>query len=288
MLREALSYPTRKPNGPRSVLVGGGIVFVVSLFGLSTVLEGPLTYAALLGILPWVFLRGYYVRVVRTTIGRDRPTPPPFDDPGRLFRDGLASLLISTCYLLPAAVVLGPLAYTRGLGRDPATLFSAVGLPTALANAALSATDVLALFAVMYLLGSLYALPVAVARYAYTGTFRAAFGLRTVVSGALTEDYAVAWALSLLLQVVLFPFAYAFRALLVGFFLHFVVAAGVRYCYGQGVGSALRLEPVGPEWTGAAESTQPAGDALASPSAGVDAPSTGGVEVGVGGEGERT
>ena len=74
MLREALSYPTRKPNGPRSVLVGGGIVFVVSLFGLSTVLEGPLTYAALLGILPWVFLRGYYVRVVRTTIGRDRPT----------------------------------------------------------------------------------------------------------------------------------------------------------------------------------------------------------------------
>ena len=73
MLREALSYPTRKPNGPRSVLVGGGIVFVVSLFGLSTVLEGPLTYAALLGILPLVFLRGYYVRVVRTTIGRSRP-----------------------------------------------------------------------------------------------------------------------------------------------------------------------------------------------------------------------
>ena len=91
---------------------------------------------------------------------------------------------------------------------------------------------VVALFAVMYLLGALYTLPVAVARYAHTGRVRAAFGLRTVVSGALTENYAVARALSLLLQVLLFPFAYAFRAVLVGFFLHFVVAAGVRYCYG--------------------------------------------------------
>ena len=145
-----------------------------------------------------------------------------------------------------------------------------------------------ALFAVMYLLGALYALPVAVARYAHTGRVRAAFGLRTVVSGALTEDYAVARALSLLLQVLLFPFAYAFRAVLVGFFLHFVVAAGVRYCYGQGVGDALGLGSVTPEWTGTDPDTPPAGDALASPSAGVDVLSTGGEEVGVGDEGERT
>ena len=147
---------------------------------------------------------------------------------------------------------------------------------------------VVALFAVMYLLGALYALPVAVARYAHTGRVRAAFDLRTVVSGALTEDYAVARALSLLLQVLLFPFAYAFRAVLVGFFLHFVVAAGVRYCYGQGVGDALGLESVTPEWTGTDPDTQPASDALASPSAGIDAPSTGGEEVGIGDKGERT
>ena len=162
MLRAALSYSTRKPNGPRSVLVGGGIVFVVNLFGLSSVLDSPLTYAGLLGVLPWVVLRGYYVRVVKTTIGRDRPTPPPFDDIGRLFRNGLASLLISACYLLPAAVVLAPLAYARALGRDPAALFAAAGLPTVLANAALSVTGVVALFAVMYLLGALYALVTAV------------------------------------------------------------------------------------------------------------------------------
>ena len=117
LLRAALSYSTRKPNGPRSVLVGGGIVFVVNLFGLSSVLDAPLTYAGLLGILPWVVLRGYYVRVVRTALGWDRPTPPPFDDIGRLFRNGLVSLLISACYLLPAAVVLAPLAYGRALAE---------------------------------------------------------------------------------------------------------------------------------------------------------------------------
>jgi len=66
------------------------------------------------------------------------------------------------------------------------------------------------------------------------------------------------------------PVAYAFRDVLVGFFLHFVVAAGVRYCYGQGVGDALGLEPVGPEWTDADEAARTAGDALTSTGADVD------------------
>lgn len=247
MFREALSYPTRKPKGPRSVLLGGSVIFLVSLFGLSSLLEGTLSYVALLGIVPWLFLRGYYVRVVRTTIGRDRPTPPPFDEPKRLFRDGGFSLLISVCYLLPGAVVVGPLVVARALGTDAGSVYGQIGLPTALANAALSVTGFLAIVAAMYLIGALYALPVAVARFAYHDRVRSAFAVRQVASTALTEDYAVAWAVSLLLQVLLFPFAYAFRAVLVGFFLHFVVAAGARYCYGQGVGDALGLEPVVPD-----------------------------------------
>jgi hypothetical protein len=42
------------------------------------------------------------------------------------------------------------------------------------------------------------------------------------------------------------------------------------------------------EWSGTDPDTQPAGDALASPSAGVDAALTGGEEVGAGDKGERT
>ena len=227
--------------------MGGGLVFVVFLFALPVALDGPARFAALLGVVPYVFLRGYYVRIVRTTIGRDRPTPPPFGRLRRLFRDGTVSLLVTAVYLLPGVVVVGPLVYARALGTDLGAVYGELGLPSTLANAAVSATGFLAIIAFMYLIGALYAVPVGVARYAYTGRVRAAFAVRRVVSGALSEDYAVAWAVALLLQALLFPFAYALRALLVGFFLHFIVSAGLRYCYGQGVGAARGLEPLVPD-----------------------------------------
>ena len=244
MLRAALSYPTRNPDGPRSVLLGGGLVFLASLFSATSLLGGPVSLVALVGVLPWLALRGYYVRVLRTSIGRDRPTPPPMTDGGRLLRDGAVAVGISAVYLLPGAVVLGPLVYARAVGTDVGTLYAEVGLQALLADAVLSATGFLALLAAMYLLGALYATPVAVARFAYEDRLGAAFELRHVVDGALTEDYAVAWAAALLLQVVLFPIAYVFRAAIVGFFFHFVVAVAVRYCYARGVGEGSDLEPL--------------------------------------------
>lgn len=261
MFRSALSYPTRKPEGPRSVLIGGVLVILTFLFGVASALGDSLGVVVLLGVLPYVALRGYYVRVVRTTIGRDRPTPPAFEDAGRLLRDGLASLIISGVYLLPGVLVIAPFAYARWAGTDLGTVYANLGLPGALANAALSVTSVLVLFAAMYLIGVFYGVPVAVARFAYADRLGAAFELRTVVGAAFTEDYAVAWAVSLVLQVLLFPVAYAFRVALVGFFLHFVVAAGARYCYGQGVGAALDLEPVVPERTDADRTPATPGDA---------------------------
>ena len=244
MLRAALSYPTRNPDGPRSVLIGGALVFLASVFGATSLLEGPVSLVALVGVLPWLVLRGYYVRVLRTSIGRDRPTPPPMADGGRLLRDGAVAVGISAAYLLPGAVVLGPLVYARAIGTDVGTLYAEVGLPAVLADAVLSATGFLALLAAMYLLGALYATPVAVARFAYEDRLGAAFELRRVVDGALTEDYAVARAAALLFQVILFPIAYVFRAAIVGFFFHFVVAVAVRYCYARGVGEGSDLEPL--------------------------------------------
>jgi len=256
VLRAALSYPTRNPDGPRSVLLGGALVFLASVFGATSLLEGPVSLVALVGVLPWLALRGYYVRVLRTSIGRDRPTPPPMADGGRLLRDGAVAIGISAAYLLPGAVVLGPLVYARAVGTDVGTLYAEVGLPAVLADAVLSATGFLALLAAMYLLGALYATPVAVARFAYEDRLGAAFELRRVVDGALTEDYAVAWAATLLLQVVLFPIAYVFRAAIVGFFFHFVIAVAVRFCYARGVGEGSDLEPLAQptdEAAGAAE-----------------------------------
>jgi len=272
MVRAALSYPSRRPDGPRSVLLGSGLVVLTAVLGVTTTLDGPVGAVALLGVVPWLVLRGYYVHVIRTTIGRDRPTPPALEHGGRLLRDGLTSVFISGVYLLPGLAVIGPLVYARAVGTDLATLYGAVGLPTALANAALSATGVLALFAAMYLIGALYATPVAVARFAHADRIGAAFEARDVIDGALTEDYAVAWAISLGLQVLLFPVAYVLRAALVGFVLHFVVAVAVRYCYGQGVGAGLDLPPAVPDPTGPGAVDPTPGDARTptSPDQGVD------------------
>ena len=242
MFRASLSYAVRRN---RAVVAGGGLVLVTFPFALAAAAEGRLRYLALLGLLPWLLLRGYYVRVIRTTVGREHPTLPPFDRPRRLLRDGLGSLIVAGCYLLPGAVVLGPLAYARAVGTDVGTLVG--GLPSPAADVAVSATGVVVVVALMYSFGALYTIPVAVTRFAHADRLRAAFDLRRVVAGALTEDYAVAWGISMVLQALGFPLAYALRLLLVGFALHFVVGAAVRYCYGQGVGAGLGLSPVVPD-----------------------------------------
>jgi hypothetical protein len=265
MLRAALSYPTRKPDGPRSVLLGGGLVFLTMLLWLPALLGGTVGLVAILGVFPWLALRGYYVRVLRTSAGRDRPTPPPLDDADRLLRDGATAVAIAAAYLLPGVLVLGPLVYARAVGADLPTLYTAAGMSEGLANAAVSATGFVAIVAVMSLIGALYATPVAVTRFAREDRVAAAFEGRRVVAGALTEDYAVAWAIALLVQVVLFPIALALRAVLVGFFLQFVVAVGVRYCYARGVGHGLDLDPVAPATEERTRGQDTSGDTRGSP-----------------------
>lgn len=244
MFREALDYPTRPTEGGRSVILGGLTLIVIAAFVAITGLETPYAYLALLGVLPWLLVRGYYVRIVRTTIGRDRPTPPRFGDVRRLLIDGSRAVLISAVYLLPGAVVLGPLVAIQVFEIDLATYVVDLTIPESALTVVVSLVGILAVGAFMFLLGALYVLPIAVARFAHSDDLGAAFEFRTIVSGALTEDYAIAWGVSFLLQALLLPIAYLLRIILVGFFLQFLVVSGVRYCYGQGVGAALGLDPV--------------------------------------------
>lgn len=244
MLREALDYPTRSPEGGRSVIVGGLVVVVITAFLGAAALDVPYAYAAALGLLPWLLVRGYYVRVVRTSIGRDRPTPPRFGDVRRLFRDGAIAVGISALYLSPGLAVLAPLVGVRAAGTDVSAVLLERAVPEAASTAATSLAGVVAVVALMYVIGALYVLPVAVARFAHTDRPGAAFDVRTVVSAAVTEDYATAWGISVALRLFVLPFAYLLRLLLVGFFLQFHVSTGARYCYGQGAGAALGLDPV--------------------------------------------
>lgn len=259
MFREALDYPTRPPHGGRAVVVGGLLLAAVAV--LVAVGSLGLPYAAVvpLAVGPWLLVRGYYVAALRAAIGHDVPRPPAFADYRRLLADGVRAVAIAIGYLLPVIVVLSPLVLARYFDANLAALLTGAGFPADVVAAVLSAVGVIALFALMYLLGALYALPVAVSLYAHTGRLRAAFDLRTVVAGATTEDYVVAWLVSLLLQLLLIPVAYLLRVLVVGFFLQLLVSVGVRYCYGQGVGAALDLEPVVPVPTAEAADPEPAG-----------------------------
>ena len=226
------------------MLVGGlalvAVFACVAAFGL----DPPYAYLGVLGIVPWLVVRGYYVRVVRTTIGTDRPTPPRFEDLRGLLSDGVAAVGIAAAYLLAPVGVLAPLVALRAAETDLSAIAPFGAIPDGVLSVAVPIVGLLAVVALMALLGALYVLPVAVARYAHSGRLRDAVALRTVVDGALTEDYAIAWGVSMLLQALLLPVAYLLRVLLVGFFLQFIVAAGVRYCYGQGVGAALGLSAV--------------------------------------------
>jgi len=129
-----------------------------------------------------------------------------------------------------------------------------------------SATGFLAIVAVIYLIGALYVSPVAVTRFVHEDRLAAAFEGRRVVAGALREDSAVAWAIALLLQVVLFPIALVARAPLVGFFVQFVVAVGLRYCDARGVGEGLDLDPVAPATDETNRGQDTPGDTHGSPS----------------------
>lgn len=249
MFREALDYPTRPPYGGRAVLVGGSLLVLVGALGAVGAVDTALAPASLLVLLPWLAVRGYYVRVLRTTAGHEFPTPPPFRGGGvdRLLADGLKAVLVAGAYLLPGVAVLAPLGYARARDVDLAALLLDGGVPSVLADAAVAVAGLAALLAVFCLIGAAYVLPVAVTNFAYTGRLRAAFELRTVVSGAATEDYVVAWLVTVLLQALVLPAAYLLKALLVGFYLQFLVGVGVRYCYGQGVGAALGLDPLKPD-----------------------------------------
>lgn len=244
MFREALGYPTRSPEGGRSVIVGGlSIISITICFGIGS-LDTPYAYAAAVGLLPWLLIRGYYVRVIRTAVGRTRPIPPRFDGVRRLLADGATAVWIAIIYVFPGAVILGPLVAIQAFEYDLSELLAAAGVTETLISVVVPLIGLFAVVALMSLLGALYVLPVAVARFAHSGEWRRAIELRTVIDGALTEDYAIAWGVSLVLQALLLPVAYLLRLLLIGFFFHFIVAVGVRYCYAEGVGSALGLDAV--------------------------------------------
>lgn len=257
MLREALDFPTSGDRGSAALLVGSALFLlsaIVAVIGgqVPVLLDGidaavPAVVVLVVLFVLQLAVRGYYVRVLRVTAVERDPVAPSFGTVGSLLRDGLAAVAIAVVYLLPTLLLF---AIAAG-----GNLASAVDNPLQLRDptsiaAAETVGSLAALLGLFAALASLYLVPGAVTMYAHENRVRSAFDLRSVVRGTVSEDYAVGWVLSLVLQALLLPIVLLLYSLLVGVVLHFLLGVAVRYVWGSSFGTAMGFAPATVETEG--------------------------------------
>lgn len=246
MLRDALATPLQGSDRAGTLLVGGLLsLLAVAFLALWALLASATPVALVLlpvALLPAALVRGYFLRVLATSVRGD-PDIPSFVDWGGLVRAGFASFLVSALALLPGVVLAG------------GTLIAAIGLdmgPMAVADPDLFAglTALLAaLLAVGWVVVAAYLHPAMQALLATRG-LRAAVSPRAVGGLVLENDYAVGWALGVTVLSVGGPLALATAGLLVGFPLAFYAGAVAYGLFGRGA-TAVGASPA----EGDAEST---------------------------------
>lgn len=188
MFEDALRYPWNGENKLETLLIGGLLV--------------------LLGVflIPILFVYGYLIRVVRQTAVGNAVEPPAFSDWGDLLVDGVVGFVISLVYFLVPAIVVsvGTLLFVvpvtvvgSGAGDGSGGFFAAGGVLVGLTVVALS---------LLLTVAAAYLLPAAVAAFARTGRFGAAFSVSTLRPIVTDKQYATAWvvavAVTLLAQIL--------------------------------------------------------------------------------------
>ncbi|WP_318569251.1 DUF4013 domain-containing protein [Salinigranum marinum] len=225
MLFDALSFPRRGDDWLSTLLVGG----VLTLLGVL--------------VLPAFVVQGYLVRVLDHAARRER-TPPSFTQWGTLFVDGLKLTVVNFVYglfvLVPLAIVLGailvfipsdPMIAEAGAGSPPPA-------PTVVGPGPLVFVAFLAAVG-LFLLVVTYILPAALANFAIEGRLRAAFDVRTVLAGAFTSDYAVAWLLAIVVGITGGLVGSVLTVVVVGIFVLFYVQVASYYLVGRGFAAGL-------------------------------------------------
>ncbi|WP_136601907.1 DUF4013 domain-containing protein [Salinigranum halophilum] len=223
MLSDALSFPRRGDDWLSTLLVGG----ILTILGFL--------------LLPAFVLQGYLVRVLNAAARGER-TPPSFTQWGTLLVDGVKVFVVNLVYglfaLVPFVLLFGGLLVV--VPSDPVPMEPAATPPPPPGSASGLVIVVLlvAVVAVVTLLLT-YLVPAALANFAIEGRLGAAFALRTIVSGAFTSDYAVAWVLALVVGIVGVLVGAALSAVVVGVFVLFYVQVVFYYLVGRGFAAGL-------------------------------------------------
>ncbi len=223
MLIEALEFPLESDDWLQTVLIGG----VLSLLSFL--------------IVPGILVNGYLLRVVRAGVHGD-DTPPKFGDWVELLVDGVLVWVIQFVY----AAVPTFLLFVVGGSFAVVTDVSSSSGPESMAAPEGAFVGVLVgLFLLILVLAAVYLLPAAIANFARTGEFTAAFALRTVAAGAASTDYLVALVLVIGVSIVLGVIGSLLTIVLVGVFVLFYLQMVVYHLFGQGFAGGLGGEGAG-------------------------------------------
>ncbi|SMO47143.1 DUF4013 domain-containing protein [Halorubrum cibi] len=276
MLRAALATPLRSEDAAGTLVIGTVLTLLAwtltPIWVIGTLSAPVLVLAAPLALAPTFVGRGYLLRVVAVgietvdeteTVTGSRigsaadvsPQAPPFVRWGRLYRDGVASALLTVAYLLPLVVGLAAVGVAGAfveLGRvDPTPLAESIagadsggtagveaGVPTVAPVYGIVGAFV-AVVSLAYLVAFAYVRPAALAALAAGGRLRD--GLRPTAVGrvALSGEYAVAWSLAMVTLLTGYVLAGPFVPLLVGIGGVFAVRIVVHTLYGLGAGDVV-------------------------------------------------
>lgn len=260
MLSEALGAPTRSHDATGTILVGGLLVLFSVLFPLiwlfSLAVSPIWLILAPLAVFPPLITLGYDLRVMEAGM-RGTEATPPFLGWGQLVRDGIQSFVLGLVYLVPALVVLGVAGgilagvETGELALSERAETAVLGVTTAFAGG----------FVLLYICVFLYIRPATLAVFAATGRVQAALSPQQVLRVALSREYAVGWAVAIIVLLIGWVIAAPLQLLIIGFFVAFYVRTVAYYAYGggaKGVVPALtevslgaeRLSPIDQESSG--------------------------------------
>jgi hypothetical protein len=217
MLTAALEFPFESDDWLQTVLIGG----VLSLLSFL--------------ILPGILVNGYLLRVVRAGVQGDE-TPPKFGDWTDLLVDGILVWVVQFVYAAVPTFLLFVVGGSFAVATDVSSLTGAE--PIAAPEGAFVGILV-GLLLLILLLAAVYLLPAAIANYARTGGFTAAFALPTVAAGALSTVYLLALALVVGVSIVLGLIGSLLMIVLVGVFVLFYLQIVVYHLVGQGFALGL-------------------------------------------------